>query len=104
MPDSVLLCLNQLETSLKKCNCWQMSEPSAAALASSQPFCVDTLSLPQWLQFILIPRMHALIESGSQLPQKVDIYPYAEESVKQLDIDTGELLTSIKAFDECFPQ
>lgn len=102
MSQSTLQLLSQLEQCLKQTNNWQNTGPSTEQLASSQPFCIDTLTLPQWLQFIFIPKMRELIELGAPLPQKVEIGPYAEEAVKQLAFDAKPLLAVIKTIDESF--
>ncbi|WP_221076678.1 YqcC family protein [Agarivorans aestuarii] len=102
MSQSTLQLLSQLEQCLKQTNNWQNTAPSTEQLASSQPFCIDTLTLPQWLQFIFIPKMRELIELGAPLPQKVEISPYAEEAIKQLAFDAKPLLAVIKTIDESF--
>lgn len=102
MSQSTLQLLSQLEQCLKQTNNWQNTAPSIEQLDSSQPFCIDTLTLPQWLQFIFIPKMRELIELGAPLPQKVEISPYAEEAVKQLAFDAKPLLAVIKTIDESF--
>ncbi|GLR63310.1 YqcC family protein [Marinospirillum insulare] len=60
--------LNLLEKRLKHINAWQVAQPDPAAFNSQTPFCVDTMSLEQWLRYIFIPRMQALIDAGKQLP------------------------------------
>ena len=46
--------LEQLELELKQRSLWQMAPPTAEAMASTLPFCMDTLDFHQWLQFVLI--------------------------------------------------
>ena len=41
--------LIDIEAQLRQLNLWQRVAPPEEALASTEPFCVDTLSLPQWL-------------------------------------------------------
>lgn len=71
--------LLMLEAELRRLGLWEAEPPPASALASSEPFCVDTLSLPQWLQFVFLPRMGHLIEYGQPLPHECGIAPIAEE-------------------------
>ncbi|WP_163132483.1 YqcC family protein [Agarivorans sp. Alg241-V36] len=104
MPQSHLQLLLELEQCLKQTNNWQNTAPSNEQLTSSQPFCIDTLTLPQWLQFIFIPKMREMIQQGASLPSKVDIGPYAEEVFKPLASDGESLLSIIKAIDESFSQ
>lgn len=74
--------LLELEAELRRLDLWQSETPSAEALASTEPFCVDTLALPQWLQFIFLPRMRQLVEAEQPLPQQCGIAPIAEEFFK----------------------
>lgn len=75
--DRVKLVLEQLETQLKQHDLWQSQWPSPEQLASTQPFAIDTLAFHQWLQFILLPRMHALVEGQHPLPEKFAVSPMA---------------------------
>jgi len=94
--------LQQIERCLKQAQCWQLNSPSAQALASTQPFCIDSLSFTQWLQFVLLPKMYHLIENDLPLPKVVAISPYAEEALKHESFDVGELLVVLKSFDASF--
>lgn len=71
--------LMDIEKELRELSLWESEPPSAEALKSVQPFAVDTLTFPQWLQFIFIPRMYTLVEARSALPVNCDIAPMAEE-------------------------
>ena len=70
--------LIDLEASLRMSGLWAQQPPSGQALASPEPFCVDTLEFPQWLQFVFLPRMSALIGAGSPLPSRSGIAEMAE--------------------------
>ena len=69
--------LFELEEILKAAGLWSAVMPSQDALASQQPFACDTLDFEQWLQFILIPRLRALLKSKT-LPPPMQIHPMAE--------------------------
>lgn len=51
-----------IERELRVLGWWSESPPSAQALASREPFCVDTLEFQQWLQWIFLPRMKVILE------------------------------------------
>lgn len=72
--------LQQLESELRACGVWQDQAPSEAALQSSQPFAIDTLSPHEWLQWIFLPRLHQLIEAEQALPRGFSIAPYFEQA------------------------
>lgn len=88
-----------IEVELRTLQLWEAESPSEEALASTEPFCIDTLRFSQWLQFILLPRMQTLIEAGAPLPQNSQIAPMAEEALKDMDGDIRRLLAELEAFD-----
>ncbi|MBO1520602.1 YqcC family protein [Oceanisphaera pacifica] len=94
-------CLSAIVDELKALSWWQTEPPSAAALSSSQPFCIDTLTFAQWLQFVLIARLQAMLESGAPLPQQISVYPMATESFKSVAENTQALEEAIAQLDEC---
>ncbi|MDF7680116.1 YqcC family protein [Enterobacteriaceae bacterium ESL0689] len=70
--------LQRLEMMLRQAGLWQETAPDSRALASTQPFCLDTLEPLEWLQWVLLPRMRQLLDSQQPLPQNVAITPYYE--------------------------
>lgn len=92
--------LNELESELRRQNLWSDVPPSPEALASTQPFSVDTLTLPQWLQWIYIQRLRALLEGGQPLPSGAQVKPYAEEYFKQVSgVQARQLIDLIDRLD-----
>lgn len=67
-----------IERELRAQGWWAATPPSAEALASIEPFCVDSLAFEEWLQWIFLPRMKVIIESGQPLPSVSGIRPMAE--------------------------
>ncbi|OOH89754.1 anhydro-N-acetylmuramic acid kinase [Pasteurellaceae bacterium 15-036681] len=74
--------LNELQIAMRLHQVWESVPPSAEALANTEPFCVSTLSATQWLQWIFLPRMNALLDANSELPKNFAITPYLEEALK----------------------
>ncbi|NMH64574.1 YqcC family protein [Shewanella salipaludis] len=70
-----LALLGDIEAELKALEFWSEVRPSAAAMASTAPFCCDLMPMEHWLQFIFLPRMHRLIEMEQPLPTKIAIAP-----------------------------
>jgi uncharacterized protein YqcC (DUF446 family) len=70
--------LGDLEAEMRSLLLWEREAPDATALASTQPFCVDTLRFPQWLQFVFLPRMRALLDDGRALPVQCGVAEMAE--------------------------
>lgn len=63
---------------MQKTDLWQVAHPEPEALESQEPFCVDTLSMEQWLKFVFIPRMQALLDAGAPLPEACALTPQVE--------------------------
>ena len=74
--------LTDLQIAMHIHKVWETTPPSEEALANPQPFCIETLTPTQWLQWIFIPRMHALLDSDANLPRNFSITPYLEEALK----------------------
>jgi uncharacterized protein YqcC (DUF446 family) len=92
--------LIDIEAELRRLRLWQAELPTAEALASTEPFCVDTLTFPQWLQFIFLPRMHALM-TVEQLPLgRCEITPLAEQYFGGGKLDVLALLRALDALDQ----
>lgn len=91
--------LQQLELQLQHAQLWSQTPPSDEALASSQPFAIDTLEPEQWLQWIFIARIKAMIATGAALPKGFSIAPYFAEVWKN-DVTKSDLLVTIKQIDE----
>lgn len=81
---------------------WQSTLPSKEALASEAPFCCDTLSFSQWLEFVLLPKMTMLIDSNMALPNEFEILPMALESWKNEQQDMSTLISLIEQLDAAF--
>ncbi|MEM9254894.1 MAG: YqcC family protein [Pseudomonadota bacterium] len=92
--------LIDIEAQLRQLGDWDSESPSATALASEQPFCVDTLSLPQWLQFVLLPRLCRMLKAGDELPSRCGIAPMAEEYYRGRSLACKELLNTLARVDE----
>lgn len=92
--------LIDLETEMRNHGFWQVEHPSAVSLLSTQPFCVDTLTFPQWVQFVFIPKLRTLGEQNLPLPPKCETAPMAEEYFRGTG-DTGRwLVLELKKIDE----
>ena len=91
--------LIDIESELRQLGLWDRIPPSSAALASDQPFCVDTLTLPQWLQFIFLPTLYQLLEADQALPARCGIAPMAEEFFKSETLHSAGLEAALLRID-----
>lgn len=95
----VITQLVELEAELKQLELWSFESPTAEALASTQPFCIDTLSLPQWLQFVFLPRMYQLVDQQAPLPRQCGIAPMAEEYFKSINLSAEQIIERLQYVD-----
>jgi len=93
-----------IETTLRNHQQWQGNPPDAAAFASDQPFCLDTLAPYEWLQWIFIPRMHALLDSDSPLPQAFSIAPYYEVALHPGHPAREDIIALLQEMDAWFSE
>ncbi|OOF69755.1 YqcC family protein [Rodentibacter caecimuris] len=75
--------LQALQETMQQVGLWQEIPPEQSAFMSQEPFALDTMSAEEWLQWIFIPRMLALLDSGADLPSQIAISPYIEEALKE---------------------
>jgi uncharacterized protein YqcC (DUF446 family) len=101
MPVRLLLAeqLLLIEAELRQLGWWAATPPTAAALASEQPFAVDSMAFEQWLQWLFLPRMQQLLESGAQLPSACGIQPMAEMVLAERANQARVLLVLLGEFD-----
>lgn len=91
-----------LEQVLKDHSLWQVTLRDPAALDSTQPFCMDTLEPHEWLQWVLIPRLLALLDSGQPLPQAFAVAPYYEMALDSTRPERQDLLAALSKLDGLF--
>lgn len=94
------LLLHDLSEELKKLALWQDIPPNPELLASTAPFCCDTLTFEQWLQFVFIVKMRELVHAGLNLPLAISLLPMAEEAFKHLDETKLALFNVIANLDK----
>ena len=104
MHTEVAAILIDIEAQLRQLGLWDKIPPSTEALASDQPFCIDTLTLPQWLQFIFLPTLYGMLEEGRALPDRSSIVPMAEEFFRGSGLATTELMAALLRVDEILSQ
>lgn len=88
--------LIDIEQMLKTYQLWSSEPPESAAFESEAPFFVDTMAAEQWLQWVFLPRMRALIDEQVNLPEKIALAPYFEDA---LPSHARELITLLTTLD-----
>jgi uncharacterized protein YqcC (DUF446 family) len=88
--------LFDIEQVMRRLAIWQAQPPAQLAFESQEPFCIDTMQAEEWLQWILLPRMHALLDKQAPLPERFSIAPYFEEALP----DAAPLLDLLRQLDD----
>lgn len=82
--DGLARALRELEAELASAGLWEEPWPEPSAFESQQPFCVDTMSMPQWLRYVFIARLWALVDARATLPASCDVAPAMEVWLKDV--------------------
>jgi uncharacterized protein YqcC (DUF446 family) len=96
--------LMDIQAQMHALNLWESEPPSEQALASTEPFCIDTLSFSQWLQFVFIARLRYMIDAELALPSQSDVTAMAEEYFRPLPINANTLIHLIQQIDNLLGQ
>lgn len=99
MQTEIAAVLIDIESQLRQLGIWEKKPPSEEALGSDQPFCVDTLTFPQWLQFIFLPTLYRMMDAGDPLPARSGIAPMAEEYFRGSGLRSAELEVALLRID-----
>lgn len=101
MHQAVKELLIKIEQEMKRQGCWNPAPPPVQRLSSCEPFCMDTLSFTEWLQWVYLARLTAIVDSHGSLPTGAQVRPYAEEALKAAGFESRRLLVLIRQLDEC---
>ncbi len=74
----------EIETELKRINRWSAEPLPAKKFENMGAFGSNTMSFEEWLQFILIPRIRAIVEEKGKFPKSSMLATYA---TRVLDVD-----------------
>lgn len=99
LPIAIAALLMDVEKELRELRLWQAEPISAEALASTEPFAIDTMNFSQWLQFIFIPRLYGLIEQQLALPTHCSVAPMAEEYFAGMNLYSEPLIAHLRHVD-----
>ncbi|KFX20724.1 YqcC family protein [Pectobacterium betavasculorum] len=94
--------LFDIERALRESPFWQVVPPEDGAFNSTEPFSLDTMRPEEWLQWVFLPRMHALLDSDLALPTELALLPYFEDALEGTPEQTAAILLRIKQLDELF--
>jgi uncharacterized protein YqcC (DUF446 family) len=91
--------LQAIEQAMRDLALWQAAPPEPEAFSSLEPFCVDSMRAEEWLQWVLLPRMTALLDAKAPLPARFMIAPYFEVALKDKQPNCMPLLVLLQRLD-----
>ena len=89
----------RIEAEMRRLDIWERQPPSAAALASTLPFCYDTLQFPQWVQWVFLSRMQQIIQAGGPLPANSGIHAMVEHYCRENGLEAPTWIALFAEFD-----
>jgi uncharacterized protein YqcC (DUF446 family) len=92
---------DEIEAELKRIGYWQQQPLPAEKLQFKRAFGADTMSFPQWLQFVFLPRARDVAAKRAKAPDASTVGAYA---VRELDGDpkADQLVSLLSEFDALF--
>jgi uncharacterized protein YqcC (DUF446 family) len=83
---------------MKRIGFWRDKPLPPEAYKFHQAFALDTMPFAYWLQFIFIPRVNQVIDSGSQLPKASQV---GAQAVREFDgaHEASGLVQMLSEFD-----
>ncbi|WP_447555950.1 YqcC family protein [Vreelandella sp. EE22] len=91
--------LVELEAAMKAADLWRMPAPDPQAFESREPFCVDTMSLLQWVRYVFVARLNALVDAQAPMPAKCEVAPAVAVYLQQEKVRANHQLLVVKAVE-----
>ena len=93
--------IDAIEAEMKRIGYWSAEPLPEEAYDFRETFAMDTMAFSQWLQFILIPRVHQIIEEGGEFPTESMV---GVQAVREFDGDenASQLVSLLGEFDRLF--
>ena len=92
--------LREIEQELQEIDLWTGQQPDDCAMHSTAPFCHDSMSFENWIQWIMIPAFDEILIKGGKLPGYCEISPLAELAFIDISEKADQLIALIKQLDE----
>jgi uncharacterized protein YqcC (DUF446 family) len=103
MQERVQAKIAEIEQEMKRIGYWQSEPLRPEQYEFRSAFAMDTMAFSQWLQFIFIPRVKNMVETGEKFPPDSQ---NGAQAVREFDGDdrAQELVDLLSEFDEIIRQ
>ncbi|MEZ6195166.1 MAG: YqcC family protein [Planctomycetota bacterium] len=78
---------------------WQEDALPPEAFGFERAFAADTMSFPQWLQFVFVPRVESILAGVGELPSSSSLAAYAARDLDGV-VEAEELIRRLQDFDD----
>ncbi len=94
--------LDAIEAEMKRIGYWQDAPLKPEQYDFRAAFAGDTMAFPQWLQFIFVPNVRAIIAQRGTFPASSQVGTYAVREFDTYGGDVGGLTDLLIEFDNLF--
>jgi uncharacterized protein YqcC (DUF446 family) len=93
-----LAAIDGIEEEMKRIGYWDEAPLPARAYDFHKAFGQDTMTFTQWLQFVLIPRVHQVVQQQSEFPRSSMV---GAQAIREFDGDdrADQLVRMLNEFD-----
>jgi uncharacterized protein YqcC (DUF446 family) len=100
MPDPILVKqrIDEIEAEMKRIGYWSDTPLPPEAYNFRQAFAMDTMAFSQWLQFVFVPRVNQLVQSGGAFPARSQVGAQAVRDFDGAD-EASRLVSLLSEFD-----
>jgi uncharacterized protein YqcC (DUF446 family) len=100
----VTTAIAQIEAEMRRLGLWDITPISAEQRRAAGAFGMASMSFTQWLRWVFVPRVNALLASGAALPEHSAVGAQAarEWGFSPIEVDTSRLESLLAEFDANF--
>ena len=93
--------ITEIEAEMKAIGYWSADPLPEKAYNFRKAFAMDTMAFAEWLQFVFVPRVKAIVDQRGELPAQSQV---GTQAVREFDGDSraGRLVTLLCEFDRLF--
>jgi uncharacterized protein YqcC (DUF446 family) len=94
--------IDAIEAEMKRIGYWQDAPLTPEQYDFRAAFAADTMAFPQWLQFIFIPNVRAIVARQGAFPASSQVGAYAVREFDTYGDEVDNLTTLLIEFDRLF--
>ncbi len=91
-----------IEAEMRRVGLWFDTPPTPDQFQFKRAFAGDTMSFDQWLQYVFLPNVRAIVDQRGQFPPSSSVGSYAVREFDTSPFDTAHLIDLLIDFDRLF--